>query len=163
MAGWRSSPRLLQAYKALVCSRHRSLRLTGIAALSLAYILLTVPQWGGGRHARRAVLLALLLAAQAALLTAPLALAATVVAVASALVAVAVPQLDDHTGHRAGAEGYDGTPPGSPLCACNCCSMRLPGASWRTRRLPASRHTSRTWPCALQARCARTQPRRRRL
>ncbi|KAI7840030.1 hypothetical protein COHA_006236 [Chlorella ohadii] len=109
MGGWHTSPVLLRIYRSAVVGRQRwgPLRLFGVAALSLGYVLTSLGQWCLSRLSVALLVAALQLAALAAPRFALAAAIAALVAAATALVLAArVDAEDDSTGHRGGAEGF---------------------------------------------------------
>ncbi|KAL4428354.1 hypothetical protein ABPG75_002443 [Micractinium tetrahymenae] len=101
------SPLIVAAYRHLLLSPRRVLRLLGLAIVSLSFIGRSARQWGSTRQLL--TLAALLVAAcEAALFTRPLLLLAAAVAAAAALVLAVAVLPDDETGHRGGAEGFYG-------------------------------------------------------
>ncbi len=120
MGGWHTSPVLLRIYRSAVVGRQRwgPLRLFGVAALSLGYVLTSLGQWCLSRLSIALLVAALQLAALAAPRFALAAAVAALVAAATALVLAArVDAEDDSTGHRGGAEGFKGEHAGVMLCA----------------------------------------------
>lgn len=137
MGGWQTSPLLLRAYHAVVAGRHRwgPLRLSGVAVLSLGFVLTSTGQW---RISRLSVALLVAVLELTALAAPRLALAATgaaLVAAATALVHVArIDAEDDSTGHRGGAEGFKGGVAG------RCCAVRQLGGGAREFRVLVVQH-----------------------
>lgn len=99
-------PALPRHLRACVLSRHRCLRLTGLAALFITYLVATRRQWGRARL--RLAIAVFLAAAEAAAFAAPRLLLLPVAAAAAALFLAAALDGDDGTGHRGGAEGFAG-------------------------------------------------------
>lgn len=100
---------VVAAYRHLLLSPRRGARLLGLALLGIGFSARTARQWGSAGQLR--LIVALLVAAcEAALFTRPLLLVLAALACAAALVLAVAILPNDETGHRGGAEGFDGAP-----------------------------------------------------
>lgn len=98
---------VVAAYRHLLLSPRRGARLLGLALLGIGFSARTARQWGSAGQLRLVVAL-LVAACEAALFTRPLLLVLAALACAAALVLAVAILPNDETGHRGGAEGFDG-------------------------------------------------------